>query len=169
MNCVTRDSGYTSASSRAHPPHIGAAVTSSNAGWWASRALSTSSDHWISMRLSSFVTSGSVHFLSRRSFMRRLVALGLLAVTSTLFAQTPQHDIAGARAVFEDNLAAIRERNRDKYLACYLHSELLVRGGPTGVSTGFDEFAKGAGGQWPDLLEANDIHLTQLQPGVGYR
>ncbi len=100
--------------------------------------------------------------------MRRLVALGLFAVTSTLFAQTPEHDIAGARAVFEDNIAAIRERNRDKYLSYYLHSELLVRGGPAGFTTGYDEFAKGAGGQWPDLIEADDIHLTQLQPGWVY-
>ena len=29
-------------------------------------------------------------------------------------------------------------------------------------------FAKGAGAQWPDLIEANDIHLTPLQPGIVY-
>src|SRR5216110_2050246 len=73
-----------------------------------------------------FMVKAAYTFSLGRSFMRRLVALGLLAVTSTLFAQTAEHDMAGARAVFEDNIAAIRERNRDKYLSYYLHSELLV-------------------------------------------
>src|SRR5947207_12041101 len=77
-------------------------------------------------------------------------------------------DLADARAVFEGNLAAIREHNRNKYLSYYLHSDLLVRGGPTGFTTGYDDFAKGAGAQWPDLIEGSDIHLTALQPGWVY-
>ena len=77
-------------------------------------------------------------------------------------------DLADARAVFEGNLAAIREHNREKYLSYYLHSDLLVRGGPTGFTTGYDEFAKGAGSAWPDLIEGSDIHLTPLQPGWVY-
>ena len=43
-----------------------------------------------------------------------------------------------------------------------------MRGGPEGFATGFDTLAKGAGAQWPDLIEANDIHLTPLQPGLVY-
>ena len=49
MNSLTSGSGYTSASSRAHPPHIGAAVKSSSSGRFDSFALpiaaSTSSVH----------------------------------------------------------------------------------------------------------------------------
>jgi imidazolonepropionase-like amidohydrolase len=92
----------------------------------------------------------------------RAVVLLLLAVPALA------DDVADARAVFEGNLAAIREHNRDKYLSYYLHSDLLVRGGPTGFTTGYDDFAKGAGAQWPDLIEASDIHLTPLQPGWVY-
>ncbi|HKS21409.1 MAG TPA: nuclear transport factor 2 family protein, partial [Thermoanaerobaculia bacterium] len=92
----------------------------------------------------------------------RIICLLLLALPALA------DDLADARAVFEGNLAAIREHNRDKYLSYYLHSGLLVRGGPTGFTTGYDDFAKGAGSAWPDLIEASDIHLTPLQPGWVY-
>src|SRR5258706_5844669 len=100
--------------------------------------------------------------------MRRLLALALLAASTAILAQATDDDLTAARAVFDGNINAIRERNRDKYLSYYLHSPLLVRGGPTGFTTSFEDFAKGAGAQWPDLIEANDIHLTQLQPGWVY-
>ena len=45
----------------------------------------------------------------------------------------PASDLAAARAVFEKNLQAIRDQDRDGYLACYLESERLVRTGPGGV------------------------------------
>src|SRR5258708_2999705 len=80
----------------------------------------------------------------------------------------PGGDVAGARAVLEAKIKAIRERNGEAYLSYYLHSPALVRGGAEGFDTGFDSFAKGAGAQWPDLIEANDIHLTPLQPGIVY-
>jgi len=92
----------------------------------------------------------------------RIICLLLLALPALA------DDLSDARAVFEGNLAAIREHNRDKYLSYYLHSDLLVRGGPTGFTTGYDDFAKGAGAQWPDLIEGSDIHLTPLQPGWVY-
>lgn len=85
----------------------------------------------------------------------------LLAVLSS------DPDVASARALFEANIDAIRERNTEKYLSYYLHSDLLVRGGPTGFSTGYDDFAKGRG-PWPDSIEASDIHLTPLLPGYVY-
>jgi len=91
----------------------------------------------------------------------------LFCVAVPLFA-APADDIAAARAVFDANLNAIRQRNRDAYLGCYLHSDRLVLGGPEGFATGFDSFAKGAGAKWPDLIEASDIHLTPLQPGIVY-
>src|SRR5258708_15279535 len=100
--------------------------------------------------------------------MRRLLALALLAAATAILAQAPDDDLTAARAAFDGNINAIRERNRDKYLSYYLHSPLLVRGGPTGFTTSFEDFAKGAGAQWPDWIEANDIHLTQLQPGWVY-
>ena len=36
-------------------------------------------------------------------------------------------DLAAARRVFEKNLQAIRDKDRDAYLSCYLESERLAR------------------------------------------
>jgi len=49
-----------------------------------------------------------------------------------------------------------------------MHDARLVRTGPTGFTTGFAEHAKHAGDPWPDEIEASDIHLTSLQPGLVY-
>ena len=46
----------------------------------------------------------------------------------------PTADLAAARAVFEKNLQAIRDKNRDAYLSCYLDSERLARTGPEGFA-----------------------------------
>jgi imidazolonepropionase-like amidohydrolase len=100
--------------------------------------------------------------------MRKTLATLLFLLIAAPLIATPADDIAAARAVFEANIKAIRERNRDAYLSNYLHSPSLVRGGPEGFDTGFDSFAKGVGAQWPDLIEANDLHLTPLQPGIVY-
>ncbi|HJT18755.1 MAG TPA: hypothetical protein VJ853_15265, partial [Thermoanaerobaculia bacterium] len=93
-----------------------------------------------------------------------IFALTLLAAVSA-FAQND--DIAGARAVFEANLKAIQDKNLDAYLSYYLHSPMLVKTGPTGLSTGYDDFAK-ARGPWPVSFNASDLHLTELQPGYVY-
>ena len=101
--------------------------------------------------------------------MRRLCLI--LAVTLILsppvFADD-RSDIAAARSLFDQNIAAIRQRDRDKYLSLYLHDARLVRTGPTGFTTGFEEHAKHAGERWPDEIEASDVHLTSLRDGMVY-
>lgn len=97
--------------------------------------------------------------------MRRLLLLLLLAIP--LIADEAS-DLANARKVFEENIAAIHAKDRARYLAVYLNSEKLVRVGPTGFLTGYEEFAKGAGGAWPDTLEATDLRLTPIRPGIVY-
>lgn len=77
-------------------------------------------------------------------------------------------DLRAARAVFEENIAAIRDKDRDRYVSLYLNSDKLVRTGPTGFVLGYEEFAKGAGGSWPDTIEATGMRLTPLRPGVVY-
>ncbi|HUP46536.1 MAG TPA: amidohydrolase family protein [Thermoanaerobaculia bacterium] len=79
-----------------------------------------------------------------------------------------REDLAAARSLFEENIAAIRERDRAKYLSLYLDDARLIRTGPSGFSTGFEDFAAQAGEGWPDMLEANDMRLTPVQPGVVY-
>ena len=97
--------------------------------------------------------------------MRRILLL-LLAATG-LFADDAS-DLRNARAVFEENIAAIHAKDRARYLAVYLNSDKLVRSGAAGFQTGYEEFAKGAGGAWPDTLEATDLRLTPIRPGVVY-
>ena len=99
--------------------------------------------------------------------MRMKLAVLFVTIATPLLAAPPD-DVAAARAVFDANVNAIRQHNSEAYLGCYLHSEALVRGGPEGFDTGFDSFAKGVGAAWPDLIEANDIHLTSLRPGIVY-
>lgn len=70
--------------------------------------------------------------------------------------------------MFEENIAAIRNKDRDQYISLYLHSDKLVRLGPAGFTLGYEDFAKGAGGSWPDTIEATEMRLTPLRPGVVY-
>ena len=106
--------------------------------------------------------------------MRR--ALGRVAVSLALglFAALPAPaadaaaDVAAARALFESNLDAIRRRDREAYLACYLQSPSLVRTGPSGFALGYDDVARTAGEGWPDAFDAQDLRLVSLQPGVVY-
>lgn len=103
-----------------------------------------------------------------RTAGRRLpLAVLLLCLAAPALADAAA-DLAAARKVFEANLDAIRNRDRDAYLACYLPEESFARTGPDGMSVGFAEFAKGAGSGWPDRVEAEDIRLTPVRPGLVY-
>ncbi len=77
-------------------------------------------------------------------------------------------DLAAARALFERNLDAIRHRDREAYLACYLQSDTLVRNGAGGVALGFEGLAASAGQGWPDVFDAQDLRLVPIAPGVVY-
>ncbi len=100
-----------------------------------------------------------------------LLAVLLTAAFPALRGEEPggaTADLAAARAVFEKNLQAIRDRNRDAYLSCYLDSERLARTGPEGFELGYSGLAASAGKGWPDHIEADDIHLTPVRPGMVY-
>ncbi len=77
-------------------------------------------------------------------------------------------DLAAARRVFESNLDAIRRRDRDAYLACYLRSEGLARTGSAGIAFGYAALDSSAGRGWPDMFEALDLRLAPIRPGVVY-
>src|SRR5450830_420166 len=98
----------------------------------------------------------------------RAVLLATLACALAIpaIADEPS-DLAAARAVFEKNIDAILHKDRDAYLSLYLHSDRLVRGGPTGFTTGYDDFAK-ARGPYPETMDASDLRLTRIQPGLVY-
>jgi imidazolonepropionase-like amidohydrolase len=77
-------------------------------------------------------------------------------------------DVAAARTLFEKNLQAIRDQDRDAYLACYLQSEGLARTGPEGFELGYESLAASAGQGWPDHISADDLHLIPVRPGLVY-
>ncbi|HEX5761060.1 MAG TPA: amidohydrolase family protein [Thermoanaerobaculia bacterium] len=77
-------------------------------------------------------------------------------------------DVAAARALFERNLDAIRRRDRDAYLACYLPSPDLARTGQGGLTLGYEGLAASTGEGWPDAFDAQDLRLVRVQPGVVY-
>jgi len=75
---------------------------------------------------------------------------------------------AAALRLFEANLDAIRRKDRDAYLACYLDSATLARTGPEGMALGYEDFVKQAGEEWPDLFEAQDLEVVPIRPGLVY-
>ena len=80
-------------------------------------------------------------------------------------------DLAAARALFARNLAAINNKDRDAYLACYLDGDTLVRAGLDGVKLGFKDLATATStvpGEWPVSLEASDLTVHPVVPGVVY-
>jgi imidazolonepropionase-like amidohydrolase len=77
-------------------------------------------------------------------------------------------DLAAARALFERNLQAIRDKDSSAYLSCYLESERLARTGPTGFVLGYQDLAATVGQGWPDHISAEDLRLTPVQPGLVY-
>ncbi|MFT4626892.1 MAG: ketosteroid isomerase-like protein [Myxococcota bacterium] len=85
---------------------------------------------------------------------------------------TEAEDLAAARALFDANIRAIQERDRDAYLACYADSERLIRTGPDGPALGFAALAEGTpatgSDAWPERLDADGVQVHWLAPGVVY-
>jgi hypothetical protein len=104
----------------------------------------------------------------RRTAVGLLPLLPLLACAAPNADSLKEREIAEARVVFAANLAAIRQRNLDAYLATYLDSPDFVYLGPDGVSRGFAPFAaaRRAAADFPDSLVAGPPELTWIAPGV---
>ena len=91
---------------------------------------------------------------------------GVLALALVL--ATTSADLTAARRVFKQNLDAIRRRDRDRYLACYLQSPDLARTSSTGIALGYAALDSSAGQGWPSHFEALDLRLVPIQPGIVY-
>lgn len=120
------------------------------------------------------------HMSSARLIHRSLI-VGALAV-STLCgtgvagaqsatrtrAATAARDSAEALATFRENIAAIHNRNRARYLATYVHTPQLVRHSPTGIETGYEGWPAINNNAWPDTLIVSEMRVVPLAPGVVY-
>jgi hypothetical protein len=88
-------------------------------------------------------------------------------VASTL-ARASAQDSADALATFRENLAAIHQRDKARYLATYVHTERLVRHSPTALETGYAGWPAITENAWPDTLIVKEMRVVPIAPGVVY-
>lgn len=77
-------------------------------------------------------------------------------------------DTADARKLFEANIDAIHKRNREAYLATYVHAPTLARNGPSGLELGYEGWGARRDSTWPDTLIARNLKVVPIAPGVVY-
>jgi hypothetical protein len=77
-------------------------------------------------------------------------------------------DSVEALRLFEQNIDAIHKRDRERYLATYLHSNTLARNGPSGLDLGYDNWSARRDSTWPDTLIARNLRVLPIRPGVVY-
>jgi hypothetical protein len=97
-----------------------------------------------------------------------LVPVGLGGCLGRDVERLRQRELREVRVAFEANLAAIRERDLETYLAGYLDSPAFVYLGPAGLARGFAPFAaaRRAAADFPDSLAAGTPEVTWVAPGV---
>ena len=77
-------------------------------------------------------------------------------------------DTVAARQLFEQNIDAIHKRDRERYLATYLHTQGLARNGPAGLELGYEGWSARRDSTWPDTLVARNLRVHPIGPGVVY-
>jgi hypothetical protein len=77
-------------------------------------------------------------------------------------------DTIEARRLFEENIDAIHKRDRNRYLATYIHSPTLARNGPGGLQLGYTDWSATRDTTWPDTLVAEKLRVVPLARGVVY-
>ena len=77
-------------------------------------------------------------------------------------------DTVAARQLFEQNIDAIHKRDRERYLATYLHTQALARNGPAGLELGYEGWSARRDSTWPDTLMARNLRVHSIAPGVVY-
>jgi imidazolonepropionase-like amidohydrolase len=108
----------------------------------------------------------------------RLTPLRLLLLVALGCRPAPRQELATAgagaadtskvRRLFEENIAAIHQHDRARYVATYHHSEQLTRNGPGGMDQGFARWPARTDTTWPDTLVARDLRLVPISPSVVY-
>ncbi|WP_158514689.1 hypothetical protein [Gemmatimonas phototrophica] len=83
-------------------------------------------------------------------------------------APTAARDSADALATFRENIAAIHQRNKPRYLATYVHTERLVRHSPNALETGYAGWPAITDSAWPDTLIVREMRVVPIAPGVVY-
>jgi len=115
---------------------------------------------------------------STRGSLGRLLALFISTVSCTPAPASPAStgasmpttasDTVDARRLFEENIDAIHQRDRSRYLATYLHTNALARNGPAGLEMGYEGWSARRDSTWPDTLIARNLRVLPVAPGVVY-
>lgn len=77
-------------------------------------------------------------------------------------------DTVEARRLFEENIDAIHKRDRERYLATYLHAPTLARNGPDGLQLGYEGWSARRDSTWPDTLVADRMRVVPIAKGIVY-
>ena len=77
-------------------------------------------------------------------------------------------DTIEARRLFEENIDAIHKRDRERYLATYIHTPTLSRNGPDGLQLGYEGWSARRDSTWPDTLVAERLKVVPITKGVVY-
>ena len=108
-----------------------------------------------------------------RQFLSLPIALVLAGCAAqSQLAMSPANseptDTMEARRLFEENIDAIHKRDRERYLATYVHTKTLARNGPGGLELGYEGWGARRDSTWPDTLVAERMKVVPLAKGVVY-
>lgn len=99
-----------------------------------------------------------------------LLTAACASQSQTAIAPSPSDpaDTIEARRLFEENIDAIHKRNRERYLATYIHAPTLARNGPDGLQLGYEGWSARRDSTWPDTLVAERLKVVPITKGVVY-
>ena len=103
-------------------------------------------------------------------FMRFAMIAALIFATraSAQATATAARDSTDALATFRENVDAIHQRDKARYLATYVHTERLVRHSPSALETGYAGWSAITENAWPDTLIVKEMRVVPIAPGVVY-
>jgi hypothetical protein len=110
----------------------------------------------------------TARFLSLAIAGAGIACAGMTTTNSTQAIASLPADTIEARRLFEENIDAIHKRDRQRYLATYLHSNTLARNGASGLELGYDNWSARRDSTWPDTLVAKNLRVLPISPGVVY-
>jgi hypothetical protein len=96
------------------------------------------------------------------------IAMSFTSRASAQASSTAARDSTDALATFRENVDAIHQRDKARYLATYVHTERLVRHSPSALEIGYAGWSAITENAWPDTLIVKEMRVVPIAPGVVY-